>query len=571
MVPRACTPTNLARDLSSPSSTDLIDVAALSNPMGKRPLDSSVNRPHQPTKRERRNGNTSGEDNDVVDPKLPQAGSLLASIHSVYEYASYAWGALKAKDESATGFRHIEIMSVAEERWTQLQLPEKEIAKLRRDMKRQFKKGGLFKKAERSDGLPEFYVMMELAEVKKLLSTREAGKKGDGRRADTPSGADDDDDVILCGTIISRNVNRIPEEWTAEAFKPVRLSLFDKSPGISFVGDSSENVVKGHKGYRMIRATSGVLEGDWYFESEILPRVKGNVRLGWSMRRSDIETPVGFDPYGFGIRDLTGEFLHRARPKPYGERFGVGDIIGCRILLPPLTDEQKQHISEAEERWLKHRFISNLQGPQPPDSDIDLSPHGKIEFFKNGKSMGIPAFFTDPQPPMDTRLDGDKNKNLPNGELKEKGLRRNSRDATLKKCMKGGVYYPSIALFGDAVVKANFGPQFKFPVPEGSQPMCEAAREAPPPEKKADTQETLQEAPETENQKDEQGNHASLIRQISTPGTVPKATSPGPQLGEPHIKESHSLPEYSNEEITNCLEITCSGHSSFPSTGPPTL
>lgn len=578
MVPRACTPTNLVRDLSSPSSADVIDIAAHPNAMRKRPLDSATDIPQQPAKRERHNDNVSGDDIDGTEPKLVQAGSILASIQSVHEYALCAWETLKAR-EGATEFRQTDIMSVVEEKWTELQLSEKEVAKLRRDMKRQFKKNGLFKKAERSDDLSDYYIMIDAAEVKKLLSTREAGKRGDGKRADIPSGVDDDDDVILCDAVISRNVNKVPEKWTAEAFKPVRLSSFDKSPSISFVGNPLENVVKGYKGYRMIRATSGVSEGDWYFECEILPHVKGNVRLGWSMRRSDFETPVGFDPYGFGLRDLTGEFVHRARPKPYGEKFGDGDVIGCRIVLPPLTDEQKRQIAEAEERWLKYRFISNMQGPQPPDSDIDLSPHGKVEFFKNGKSMGIPAFFTDPQPQLDKQIEEGKDQSLSENGLKDNGLRRNSRNAYLKKCMKGGVYYPSVALFEDAIVKANFGPDFKSPIPQGSRPMCDAAREAPPADEKVEKSEIPLKAPEVVGRNQEyQGDDDAVL--ITIPTTTLPASSkqseehkklvPKLQLGTFQTNESHSLPESSSDAIQDCIEIVRRDNSNIPSTGLPT-
>lgn len=269
----------------------------------------------------------------------------------------------------------------------------------------------------------------------------------------------------------------VPSEWTTEAFKPVRLSVFDKSPAIRFIGPPQNNIVCGHKGYRMVRATSPVCEGDWYFEAKMLPyKGDGAVRLGWSQRRSDPETPVGFDIYGFGYRNRTGEFVHAARLKPYGQPFGDGDIIGCRIHLPPLTDTQKQSIKETDDKWLHHRFINLLQGQPPPDSGIDIHGQAYVHFYKNGNHLGIPAFFTEKDPKDSRSARKAAVEKRPNPSLNAKST------SSTKREVRAGYFYPSIALYGNAVVQANFGPKFTFPLPEGTRPMCEAARDAPPPQ-----------------------------------------------------------------------------------------
>ena len=280
----------------------------------------------------------------------------------------------------------------------------------------------------------------------------------------------------------------VPTEWTAEAFKPLRLSTFDKASAIQFVGDRNLNTVKGHKGYRMVRATSGVCEGDWYFEAKLLQHPgEGAVRLGWCQRRSDVETPVGFDAYGFGIRDRTGEFIHSARLKPYGLSFAVDDVIGCRITLPQLNDDQKAKIAEADQKWLEHRFIAFLQGQTPPDSGIDIILESCVQFYKNGVCMGVPSFFTDAKETAaaaaaERQREGRQaRKGKVDGKAKDNSKAIGKPASTPpKREMKAGVYFPALALFGNAVVKANFGPEFEFPLPEGSQPMCQAARDAPP-------------------------------------------------------------------------------------------
>ncbi|PXF45346.1 Set1/Ash2 histone methyltransferase complex subunit ASH2 [Gracilariopsis chorda] len=283
-----------------------------------------------------------------------------------------------------------------------------------------------------------------------------------------------DDDVKLSEEALCRAT--VPSEWTTEAFKPLRLSIFDKSPAIRFIGPPQHNIVCGHKGYRMVRATSPVCEGDWYFEAKMLPyNGDGAVRLGWSQRRSDPETPVGFDIYGFGYRNRTGEFVHAARLKPYGEPFGDGDVIGCRIQLPTLTDDQKQRIKETDDKWLHHRFINLLQGQPPPDSAIDIHGQVFVHFYKNGRHLGIPAFFTEKDSKDSRSARKAAAEKRPNPQLNVKTT------SSTKREVRAGYFYPSIALYGSAVVQANFGPNFSFPLPEGTKPMCEAARDAPPP------------------------------------------------------------------------------------------
>lgn len=270
----------------------------------------------------------------------------------------------------------------------------------------------------------------------------------------------------------------VPREFILEATKPVQLSEVDKARLISFVGPPTDNTVKGCKGFRTIRASAGVSEGDWYFEVQILNNTNdGAVRLGWSLRRSDLETPVGFDGNGFAIRDLSGEFVHRSLRTSYGEPFGKNDVIGCRIQLPPLSLKERKAVEISEKRFLEYRFVKLLQGVAPPDSQLDIYSRAKVTFYKNGKCFGVPSFFTDTSSNGATKStsmsDSASQKSERNDLLKLNGYQKRVEEAK-KREMKAGIYYPAVSLYCNGMARVNFGPDFRYGLPEGSRPMWDA-------------------------------------------------------------------------------------------------
>lgn len=274
----------------------------------------------------------------------------------------------------------------------------------------------------------------------------------------------------------------VPRELILEATKPIQFSEVDKARLISFVGPSANNTVKGFKGFRTIRASAGVCEGDWFFEVQILTGAsEGAVRLGWSLRRSDLETPVGFDGYGFAIRDISGEFVHRSLRTSYGHSFSKDDTIGCRIQLPSLTNKEKKIIEISEKRFLEYRFVKLLQGAAPPDSQLDIYSRAKVMFYKNGVCFGVPSFFTDKSGNGASKSTGNSDsvsqKSERNESIKLNGYQKRLEDAK-KREMMAGTYYPAVSLYGNARVQANFGPEFRFGLPEGSKPMSAAVRPA---------------------------------------------------------------------------------------------
>lgn len=170
----------------------------------------------------------------------------------------------------------------------------------------------------------------------------------------------------------------------------VHFAKNDSAPQLKIEGHFL--VKGGMRGYRMARASHGVTEGTYYFElvikeppsvqeiaaslpsnvrlgpklqkqlqDELLrqtaesstekstgdhePKKKkakedvdfigGHLRVGWSMRTADLQAPVGYDKWSFGIRDISGSRIHNSRRHDDwgGEAFGPGDVIGLCISL----------------------------------------------------------------------------------------------------------------------------------------------------------------------------------------------------------------------------------------------
>lgn len=140
----------------------------------------------------------------------------------------------------------------------------------------------------------------------------------------------------------------------------IRPSFFDRSSGINF----SENMeyVSTPQGWRSIRTNCGVREGKYYMEFNIVNANNSDdsshVRIGVARKEASLEAPVGFDGYGYGIRDLNGQKMTLSRPKEFMSLyndgdcgFTNGDVIGFLIDLPSL----KEHKAAV------NRFVENLK------------------------------------------------------------------------------------------------------------------------------------------------------------------------------------------------------------------
>ena len=145
-----------------------------------------------------------------------------------------------------------------------------------------------------------------------------------------------------------------------------RFSFEDSSTYMYF--DEKKLSTTTEKGFRMARLNVNAREGRWYWECKILSGVKprrnesaningsphhpgldvgdsgGHVRLGFARREANLDAPVGFDAYGYGLRDSAGQKVFMSRPKdffPVGESICEGDVIGLEINLPSLSLHRK--------------------------------------------------------------------------------------------------------------------------------------------------------------------------------------------------------------------------------------
>jgi len=169
----------------------------------------------------------------------------------------------------------------------------------------------------------------------------------------------------------------------------------------------------------------------------------GHLRLGWSMRTGDLQAPVGFDKWSYGLRDIGGSKIHSSKRDDNwgGESFGPGDVIGFAI-----------HLNKSD-----HNLSSGLASLGPLHTDNEDRPKKKtkrsaasrnvefsnhIRFFKNGKAMG-------------------------DGFVSSKG-RRSGCEAFDN--IENGVYVPAISLYMGACARVNFGPHFIFPIAPSQLP-----------------------------------------------------------------------------------------------------
>lgn len=127
---------------------------------------------------------------------------------------------------------------------------------------------------------------------------------------------------------------RFPDKTDDNPEMEICLSKFYKAEKVEL---SEDRMTAGStKGYRMARATRGVVEGAWYFEIKVERLGEtGHTRLGWSTEKGDLQAPVGYDGNSYGYRDIDGCKVHKALREKYGdEGYKEGDVIGFYINLP---------------------------------------------------------------------------------------------------------------------------------------------------------------------------------------------------------------------------------------------
>ncbi|KAH7286200.1 hypothetical protein KP509_33G062900 [Ceratopteris richardii] len=267
-------------------------------------------------------------------------------------------------------------------------------------------------------------------------SSRKGGKKNSkncsqsaSRNAVFQTAAKED---YVCITYANRHQEKIEDG----PHLPVVLSKYHKAEKIELSDDrlSACNA----KGYRMVRATRGVVEGAWYFEIVVkMLGPSGHTRLGWSTQEGEIEAPVGFDNHSFAYRDLDGSKVHVALREPYGDPYAEGDVIGFYINLPNGAEFAPKPATVVSYRG--HPYI--LEERKDPPKAV---PGSEITFFKNGTCQG-----------------------------------------TAFKDLYAGRYFPAASMYTlphdpKCIVKFHFGPDFMFPpVDIGNRPTPQPLAHAP--------------------------------------------------------------------------------------------
>ncbi|RKP36393.1 concanavalin A-like lectin/glucanase domain-containing protein [Dimargaris cristalligena] len=210
--------------------------------------------------------------------------------------------------------------------------------------------------------------------------------------------------------------------------------LTHRAPQIQ-IGDDNLTVTN-DKGYRMAKASHGVVEGAWYYEGTLV-NSQGAVRMGWSQISGDLQGPCGLDHYSYSFRSDPPTRFHRSIGHSYGSKFQVGDTLGVLIYLPPPTDEQfedllnRRFILGRDRRYVSFNYTSTRDPHDPMDSDpaspeevLPEVPDSAIAYYLNGRPLG--TAFTN---------------------------------------LYLGKYYPTVSCYMGAQIRLNFGPDFKYPPP----------------------------------------------------------------------------------------------------------
>lgn len=159
----------------------------------------------------------------------------------------------------------------------------------------------------------------------------------------------------------------------------VHLSVTDRSHTLRLDGDGLGCTAD--KGWASVRASVGVKRGCWMYEVAVrraggtttgVQGAQGNingghgpnraqgchVRVGWARREASVLTPVGYDSYAYGWRDLGGTvhesvlgiFEDASSDASEDVGFTDGDILGVYIELPdPGPDDSHADVDNTDD------------------------------------------------------------------------------------------------------------------------------------------------------------------------------------------------------------------------------
>lgn len=107
------------------------------------------------------------------------------------------------------------------------------------------------------------------------------------------------------------------------------MSFFDRGNALAVTPDGLRCQSREFKEWHGCRCTTGVKgTGKYYFEAIVTD--EGLCRVGWSTDQANLD--LGTDKFSFGFGG-TGRKSHNKQFDPYGEEFGMHDVIGCCLDL----------------------------------------------------------------------------------------------------------------------------------------------------------------------------------------------------------------------------------------------
>lgn len=159
--------------------------------------------------------------------------------------------------------------------------------------------------------------------------------------------------------------------------------------------------------------------------------IGGHLRIGWSMRTGELQAPVGYDRWSYGIRDIQGSRIHNSRreDKWGGVGFRPGDVVGFAIYLLDHKEDNGHNMNP--------NAMAAGGGTATKKNPNIVAQTNHVRFFKNGTPMG--HFVVS----RGIKSGGEAFDNI-----------------------EAGTYYPAISSYMGGTARVNFGPYFIYP-PKG--------------------------------------------------------------------------------------------------------
>ncbi|ORY80007.1 hypothetical protein BCR37DRAFT_349319 [Protomyces lactucae-debilis] len=305
------------------------------------------------------------------------------------------------------------------------------------------------------------------------------------------------------------------------------------------------------KGFRTARANVGVREGSWYWEIKVLcgnGDRGGHVRLGVARREATLDAPIGFDGYGYGLRDRGGEKMHLSRPRAFMEEsFGTGDVIGFHLQLPkvPTCAGGVAGLVSRERIPIRYRgqlYFEQLEYVGTREMEDRLNPATAAAAASTAKEattkpLPVPGTLQDPQ----ATLKGSSIVVYRNG--KRMGIAFKdllnflppfSQTRTALAAADDGTlgYYPAVSVFSGGAAQFNFGPDFTFPPTTVKQ--CRPLSERYAEQIAEDIVWDLMDEVDFALQDEALGHHAESVAPAHSTGLLAERdaiATPGPEMG----------------------------------------